>query len=142
MQCHVHNQCFKVPYASQCYATSGVMQVATLIAILKTARALGLYQDLERVSIPGEGIIAIPEAMLQRAVGHASQTLQLDALQLACVHPRATNLPGGRLYCCCLLLHTMYCLCLEKHNGDLGQQRASLTQSWPAGCASHEVVPG
>lgn len=79
---------------AHCCNTVAVMQVAMLIAILKTARQLGLYQDLEQVSVLGEGSIAIPEAMLHRAVGQSSQTLQLDALQLACVHPRATNLPG------------------------------------------------
>ena len=76
------------------------MQVATLIAVLKTARQVGLYQDLEQVSVLGEGSNAIPEALLQRAVAHSSQGLQLDALQLACVHPRATNLPGTRHLLC------------------------------------------
>lgn len=64
------------------------------MAILKTARQMGLYQDLGHVEVPGEGRVAIPEALLQRAVASSTESLQVDALQLACVHPRATSLPG------------------------------------------------
>ena len=70
------------------------VQVATLVAILKTARQMGLYQDLACVSVPGEGSVPIPEELLQRAVASSSESLQVDALQLACVHPKATSLPG------------------------------------------------
>ena len=70
------------------------MQVATLVAILKTARQLGLYQDLACVTVPGEGTLEIPEELLQRAVARSTESLQVDALQLACVHPKATSLPG------------------------------------------------
>ena len=73
------------------------LQVATLVAILKTARQMGLYQDLACVSVPGEGSVAIPEQLLQRAVASSTGSLQVDALQLACVHPRATSLPGKAL---------------------------------------------
>ncbi|DBB01023.1 TPA: hypothetical protein ACH3X1_000923 [Trebouxia sp. C0004] len=69
-------------------------QVATLVAILKTARQMGLYLDLGCVSVPGEGIVTIPERLLQRAVASRVESLQVDALQLACVHPRTTSLPG------------------------------------------------
>ena len=65
------------------------------MSILKTARHMGLYQDLACVSVPGEGSVAIPEALLQRAVASSCESLQVDALQLACVHPKATRLPGA-----------------------------------------------
>ncbi len=71
-----------------------LLQVATLVAILKTARQMGLYQDLGCVSVPGEGSVTIPERLLQRAVATRNESLQVDALQLACVHPRTTSLPG------------------------------------------------
>lgn len=68
--------------------------MATLVAILKTARQMGLYQDLSHVEVPGEGRVAIPAELLQRAVASSTESLQVDALQLACVHPRGTSLPG------------------------------------------------
>ena len=71
-----------------------LLQVATLVAILKTARQMGLYQDLACVSVPGEGKVKIPHQLLQQAAASSSESLQVDALQLACVHPRATSLPG------------------------------------------------
>ncbi len=55
---------------------------------------MGLYQDLGCVSVPGEGSVTIPERLLQRAVASRVESLQVDALQLACVHPRTTSLPG------------------------------------------------
>ncbi|KAL0046958.1 hypothetical protein WJX82_002976, partial [Trebouxia sp. C0006] len=80
------------PQPGQLAATDA--QVATLVAILKTARQMGLYQDLGCVSVAGEGSVAIPERLLQRAVASRVESLQVDALQLACVHPRTTSLPG------------------------------------------------
>ncbi|DBA69567.1 TPA: hypothetical protein ACH3X2_012764 [Trebouxia sp. C0005] len=80
------------PQPGQLAATDA--QVATLVAILKTARQIGLYQDLGCVSVPGEGSVTIPERLLQRAVASRVESLQVDALQLACVHPRTTSLPG------------------------------------------------
>ena len=68
--------------------------MATLVAILKTARQMGLYQDLSHVEVPGEGSVAVPAALLRRAVASSTESLQVDALQLACVHPRGTSLPG------------------------------------------------
>lgn len=69
------------------------------MAILKTARQMGVYQDLSHVVVPGEGLgegrLPIPAALLQRAVASSTEALQVDALQLACVHPRLTTLPGG-----------------------------------------------
>ncbi len=55
---------------------------------------MGLYQDLGCVSVPGEGSVIIPERLLHRAVASRVESLQVDALQLACVHPRTTSLPG------------------------------------------------
>ena len=78
-------------YITYCWL---LLQVATLVAILKTARQMGLYQDLGCVSVPGEGSVTIPERLLQRAVASRVESLQVDALQLACVHPRTTSLPG------------------------------------------------
>ena len=46
------------------------------------------------MSVPGEGSVNIPERLLQRAVASRVESLQVDALQLACVHPRTTSLPG------------------------------------------------
>lgn len=74
-----------------------LLQVATLVAILKTARQMGLYQDLSHVMVPGEGSVAIPQGLLQRAVASSTESLQVDALQLACMHPRPTSLPGNTL---------------------------------------------
>ena len=56
---------------------------------------MGLYQELSHVVVPGEGRVAIPEGLLQRAVASSTESLQVDALQLACVHPRLTSLPGA-----------------------------------------------
>lgn len=77
-----------------CVRHHRLLQVATLVAILKTARQMGLYQDLGCVSVPSEGSVTIPEQLLQRAVASRVESLQVDALQLACVHPRTTSLPG------------------------------------------------
>ena len=74
--------------------TLSELQVATVVAILKTARQIGLYQDLSHVVVPGQGSVAIPEGLLRRAVASSTESLQVDALQLACVHPRPTSLPG------------------------------------------------
>lgn len=79
-----------------------LLQVATLVAILKTARQMGVYQDLSHVVVggqgegvgEGQGSVAIPQELLQRAVASRTEALQVDALQLACVHPRPTTLPG------------------------------------------------
>ena len=71
-----------------------MLQVATLVAILKTARQMGVYQELSHVGVPGESSLPIPAALLQRAVASSTEALQVDALQLACVHPRPTTLPG------------------------------------------------
>lgn len=71
-------------------------QVAALVAVLKAARSVGLAEDLAAVQVPGGGApIAIPAAMLRTAVAHRSESLRVDALQLACSHPKTSSLPGA-----------------------------------------------
>ena len=67
-----------------------------MVCILKAARSVGLAEDLASVGDPGGGgaQIAIPAAMLRAAVGHRSESLRVDALQLACSHPKTSSLPG------------------------------------------------
>ena len=71
------------------------MQVAALVSVLKVARTVGLAEDLAAVPAPGGSVIQIPEAMLRAAVGHRSDSLRVDALQLACMHPRTSSMPGA-----------------------------------------------
>ncbi|KAK9830510.1 hypothetical protein WJX72_012147 [[Myrmecia] bisecta] len=70
-------------------------KVAALVAILKAARQLQLISDLDVVTVPGCGSVTIPESMLQRAISHCTESLRVDAMQLACVHPKATAPPGA-----------------------------------------------
>lgn len=64
------------------------------MSVLKVARTVGLAEDLAAVTAPDGAVIRIPDAMLRAAVGHRSDTLRIDALQLACTHPRSSSLPG------------------------------------------------
>jgi hypothetical protein len=71
-------------------------KVASLVAVLKVARQLQLVRDLGVVSIPGHPPVVIPEELLQRAICHSNESLLVDALTLACVHPKTTAMPGRR----------------------------------------------
>ena len=74
------------------------LQVAALVAVLKVARQLQLVRELDAVQVPGHAPVPIPEALLQRAIAHANEGLLVDAMTLACVHPKTTAMPGeGRL---------------------------------------------
>ena len=49
---------------------------------------------------------------MQRGVANSSKSLQVDVLQLACVHPQATSLPGKiavQFLRCCISAHTVRC---------------------------------
>ena len=72
-------------------------QVASLVAVLKVARQLNLVRDLDTVAVPGHDPVHIPEALLQRAVEHGRDTLLVDAMALACSHPKSTAIPGALL---------------------------------------------
>lgn len=76
------------------------MQVAALVAIIKAARQMSLMDSIDQLPAPGGGL-AIPVAMLREAAGHRSEALRVDAMQLACVHPRTTAMPGV----CCTSSH-------------------------------------
>lgn len=69
-------------------------QVASLVAVLKAARQLQLVRDLDVVNIPGFPPIPIPEHLLQQAICHSNEALLVDAMTLACVHPKTTAMPG------------------------------------------------
>ena len=64
------------------------------MALLKAGRAMQLVTDLGHVTAPGREALPIPRSLLERALGHASVTLRMDVVQLACVFPRLTVLPG------------------------------------------------
>ena len=68
-------------------------QVAAVIAVLKEARKLQLLTQLEVAEV-GQRSLRIPAPLLLRASVHASDALRIDALQLACVNPKSTMLPG------------------------------------------------
>ncbi len=71
-----------------------ILQVASLVAVLKVARQLNLVRDLDRVTVPGHDPVHIPEALLRRAVEHGNDTLLVDAMALVCSHPKSTAVPG------------------------------------------------
>ncbi len=66
--------------------------------MLKVARQLQLVRELDAVQVPGHAALPIPEALLQRAIGHAHEGLLVDAMTLACVHPKTTAMPGAWIY--------------------------------------------
>ena len=99
-----------------------------MVAILKTARQIGLYQDLGCVSVPGEGSVTIPERLLQRAVASRVESLQVDALQLACVHPRTTSLPGEAMSTNVVVKQSTHCMI------DLMACSLSAPLSFPPAC--------
>ncbi|BDA45482.1 probable thyroid adenoma-associated protein homolog [Coccomyxa sp. Obi] len=75
-------------------STSPDGQVAALVAVLKVARQLQLVRELDAVQVPGHAAVPIPEALLQRAIAHANEGLLVDAMTLACIHPKTTAMPG------------------------------------------------
>ena len=66
-----------------------------MVAVLKVARQLNLVRDLDTVAVPGHDPVHIPEALLQRAIEHGHDTLLVDAMALACSHPKSTAVPGA-----------------------------------------------
>lgn len=71
-------------------------QVAALVAVLKVARQLQLVRELDAVHVPGYPALPIPEPLLQRAISHANEGLLVDAMTLACIHPKTTAMPGAQ----------------------------------------------
>ena len=65
------------------------------MAVLKVARQLNLVRDLDAVAVPGHDPVHIPEALLQRAIEDGHDTLLVDAMALACSHPKSTAVPGA-----------------------------------------------
>ena len=64
------------------------------MAVLKAARQLSLVKGLEVVSVPGHPPVRVPGALLQQAISHANEGLLVDAMTLACVHPKTATMPG------------------------------------------------
>ncbi|KAK9830799.1 hypothetical protein WJX74_007694 [Apatococcus lobatus] len=77
-------------------ATSELLaaQVPSVIAVLKTARQLQLMDGLSQVTVPGHEPLGLPHTLLEQAVIHSSESLRIDVMQLACLHPRSTAFPG------------------------------------------------
>ncbi|GLC36743.1 hypothetical protein PLESTB_000787500 [Pleodorina starrii] len=75
----------------------GTSRVAALVAVLKAARGMGLVADLDSL-LTADGRQRLralePRALLGAAVGHASEAVRLDALELACVAFRMSDPPG------------------------------------------------
>ena len=70
------------------------LQLAALVAVLKSARHMGMVDDIRCVSIPGEEAVTIPEQIFVRAICHASEELQTSAMQLICTYNRVTLMPS------------------------------------------------
>ena len=114
------------------------MQVAALLAVLGQARKLQLLDCLEEAG-DDQQAVSIPAGLLLQASMHASDALRLDALQLACISPKSTALPGescsmsapspcsGASTCCCMPIATM-------------QQRASSMCAHRAGSRLHRFA--
>ena len=93
----VHPQCFW-RCAADVAAVHVDCQVAALVAVLKVARQLGLISELGRVALPGQPPVTIPGALLRQAMSHGNEGLLVDAMTLACVHPKTAAMPGARTY--------------------------------------------
>ena len=74
------------------------LQVPSVIAVLKTARQQQLMEGLGQVVVPGHLPLVLPKQLLEKAVIHSSETLRIDVMQLACLHPKSTAFPGDE--CC------------------------------------------
>ncbi|GIL79887.1 hypothetical protein Vretifemale_9023, partial [Volvox reticuliferus] len=74
----------------------GTSRVAALVAVLKAARGMGLVADLDGLmGRAGQQHLGMdPAALLTAAVGHASEAVRLDALELACVSFKMSDPPG------------------------------------------------
>lgn len=70
------------------------MQLAACIAILKSARQLGLVEDISKVAVTG-GFVEIPQQIYNRAICHSAEELQTDAMQLICSSPKPTLVPSN-----------------------------------------------
>eukprot|EP00884_Botryococcus_braunii_P012115 jgi/Botrbrau1/20904/Bobra.0135s0035.1 len=70
------------------------LRVAALVAVLKVGRSLQLVNSLREVGLPGEAPLLISQELLSHAVKSSNEALRLDALELACLHPRASTPPG------------------------------------------------
>ena len=64
------------------------------MGILKEGRKLQLLAELHEARV-GSEVIAIPAHLLLQAAVHKSDLLRIDALELACVSPKITHLPGA-----------------------------------------------
>ena len=71
-------------------------QVASLVAVLKAARQLSLVKGLEAVAVPGHPPVRIPGALLRQAISASNEGLLVDAMTLACVHPKTATMPGAQ----------------------------------------------
>lgn len=93
------------------------MQLAACIAILKSARQLGLVEDLGHVSSSAGDSVEIPARVYYRAICHASEELQTEAMQLICTYPKVTALPSKS---CLLSLASIFCSMLYLCVGQFG----------------------
>ena len=115
------------------------------MAVLKVARQLNLVRDLDTVAVPGRAPVPIPEALLRRAVEHGADALLVDAMALACAHPKSTAVPGA------LPGHSSLALCKPRHDSgghlSLPTHQRSMLEALPQGAfapgndASRDVQP-
>ena len=122
--CNVRTDCQPGPSHHACKVDTGLtnvlsiwrstkpvaeFQVPSIIAVLKTARQLQLMDGLGQVMVPGQEPLSLPHRLLEKAVIHGSETIRLDVMQLACLHPKSTAFPGEKN--CCPLLESRPCRC-------------------------------
>ena len=74
-----------------------LVQLAATVAILKTARQMGLVDDIGCINVNEEASVEISEQIYDRAVCHASEELQTDMMQLLCSYPKVTVMPSRLL---------------------------------------------
>ncbi len=65
--------------------------MATVVALARAARQLGLVDEVSSIKMPGQAPVDIPTAVLQRAVRHSSEGLRTEALHLLSGHPKLTR---------------------------------------------------
>lgn len=64
---------------------------------------------LGQVMVPGQEPLSLPHRLLEKAVIDGSETIRLDVMQLACLHPKSTAFPGEKN--CCAVLESRPCHC-------------------------------
>ncbi|GMH43329.1 hypothetical protein BSKO_11251 [Bryopsis sp. KO-2023] len=68
-------------------------QLGALLALLRVGRKLNLLPSLDAIVDNPGCILNVPFSALKRAIFHESEDLHVNALELACIHPKGTALP-------------------------------------------------